>query len=98
MSLVRAALRAVDGTVAWGEMAVGDLVHLRRTVDGNDIDAWDPDYIRRLLPLWRTVLGTYFRGEVRGLENIPCRGPVLLVGSHSGGTMIVDTFLFATEF
>jgi 1-acyl-sn-glycerol-3-phosphate acyltransferase len=79
-------------------MAVSDLVHLRRTLDGNDIDAWDPDYIRRVLPLWRTIMGTYFRSEVRGLENIPDSGPVLLVGNHSGGTMIADTFVFATAF
>jgi len=102
MSLVRSAVgaarTAVDGAVAWGGMAVSDLVHLRRALEGNDVDAWDPDYIRRVLPLWRAVLGTYFRGEVRGLENVPESGPALLVGNHSGGTMIVDTFLFATEF
>jgi 1-acyl-sn-glycerol-3-phosphate acyltransferase len=90
--------RTVEGTVAWGEMAASDLLHLRRTLDGNDIDAWDPEYIRRVLPLWRAVMGTYFRGEVRGLENIPEDGPSLLVGNHSGGTMIADTFVFATEF
>src|SRR5437763_6061170 len=97
-SAVGAALSAVDGAVAWSEMAVSDLVHLRRALEGNDVDAWDPDYIRRVLPLWRAFLGTYFRGEVRGLENVPESGPALLVGNHSGGTMIVDTFLFATEF
>jgi 1-acyl-sn-glycerol-3-phosphate acyltransferase len=95
---VRAVRTAIDGSVAWGEMAASDLLHLGRALDGNDIDAWDPNYIRRLLPLWRAVLGTYFRGEVRGLDNIPENGPALLVGNHSGGTMIVDTFLFATEF
>jgi len=102
MSLVRSALgaaaTAVDGTVAWGEMAVGDVVHLRRTLDGNDIDAWDPDYIRRVLPLWRAAMSTYFRGEVRGLDNIPDSGAALLVGNHSGSTMIADTFVFATAF
>jgi 1-acyl-sn-glycerol-3-phosphate acyltransferase len=102
MSLLRsaigAAVTAVDGAVAWGEMAASDLVHLRRTLDGSDIDAWDPDYIRRVLPLWRAAMGTYFRGEVRGMENIPDTGPALLVGNHSGGTMIADTFVFATEF
>jgi 1-acyl-sn-glycerol-3-phosphate acyltransferase len=102
MSLLRSAIgaaaAAVDGAVAWGEMAASDLVHLRRTLDGNDINAWDPDYIRRVLPLWRAVTGTYFRGEVRGLDNIPDTGPALLVGNHSGGTMIADTFVFATEF
>lgn len=93
-----AALTAVDGTIAWGEMVVEDWTHLRRTLDGNDIDAWDPEYVRRVLPIWRTALGTYFRGEVRGMDNIPRSGPVLLVGNHSGGTLIADTFVFATEF
>jgi 1-acyl-sn-glycerol-3-phosphate acyltransferase len=79
-------------------MAVSDLVHLRRALDGNDIDAWDPEYIRRLLPLWRAVLCNYFRAEVHGLDNIPDSGPSLLVGNHSGGIYIVDTFVLATEF
>jgi 1-acyl-sn-glycerol-3-phosphate acyltransferase len=39
----------------------------------------------------------YFRGEVTGLENIP-EGPVLLVGNHSGGTLIADTFVFGQAF
>ena len=85
------------GRGAWGGMAVDDLTHLRRAVDADDIDAWDPDYIRRVLPLWRAALGTYFRGEVRGVENIP-DGPALLVGNHSGGTLIADTFVFAAAF
>jgi 1-acyl-sn-glycerol-3-phosphate acyltransferase len=97
-STLGAAARAVDGTVAWAEMAASDLVHLRRTLDGNDIEKWDPEYIRRVLPLWQAVMSTYFRGEVRGLDNIPEDGPSLLVGNHSGGTMIADTFVFATEF
>jgi 1-acyl-sn-glycerol-3-phosphate acyltransferase len=96
-SLVRAGATALDGAVAWTEMAVDDFAHLGRTLDGNSIDAWDPDYIRRVLPVWRTVFGTYFRGEVRGLDNIP-DGPSLLVGNHSGGTIIADTFVFAAEF
>ena len=89
---------AVAGAAAWGGMAVDDLVHPRRALDGNDVDAWDPEYIRRVLPLWRAALRTYFRAEVRGLDNIPNTGPALLVGNHSGGTVIVDTFAFATEF
>lgn len=97
-STLRVALTAADGVVASGQMAVGDLLHLRRTLDGNDIDAWDPEYVRRVLPLWRALMATYFRGEVRGLDYIPDAGPVLLVGNHSGGTMIADTFVFATAF
>ena len=79
-------------------MAVGDLMHLRRTLDGNDVDAWDPEYIRRVLPIWRAVLCNYFRAEVHGLDNIPDSGPSLLVGNHSGGIYIADTFILATEF
>jgi 1-acyl-sn-glycerol-3-phosphate acyltransferase len=97
-SILRGGVKAVDGAAAWGAMAVDDILHLGATLDGNDIDAWDPDYIRRILPLWRAVMGTYFRGEVRGLDNIPAKGPSLLVGNHSGGTLIADTFVFAGEF
>src|SRR4051812_43461646 len=97
-SVFRAGSRAVDAGAAWTGMAVDDIVHLGRTLDGNGIDAWDPDYIRRVLPVWRFVMGTYFRGEVRGLHNVPEEGPSLLVGNHSGGTMIADTFVFAGEF
>jgi 1-acyl-sn-glycerol-3-phosphate acyltransferase len=96
--IFRAGLQAVDGATAWTGMVLDDFAHLRRTLDGDDLDAWNPDYIRRLLPLWRAVMGTYFRGEVRGLENIPAEGPCLLVGNHSGGTLIADTFVFAGEF
>jgi 1-acyl-sn-glycerol-3-phosphate acyltransferase len=97
-SAMRAAVTAADGAVASGQMAVSDLMHPRRMLDGNDLDAWDPDYIRRVLPLWRAIMATYFRSEVRGLDNIPDSGPALLVGNHSGGTMIADTFVFATAF
>lgn len=97
-SVVGGARTAVDGAAAWGEMAVSDLVHLRRALDGNDVDAWDPAYIRRVLPVWRATLCKYFRAEVRGLDNIPESGPSLLVGNHSGGIYIADTFILATEF
>src|SRR4051812_16741128 len=59
------------------------------------LDARDPDYIRETLPSVRMSAELYFRGEVRGLEHIPADGPVLLVGNHSGGTLIADTFVFA---
>jgi len=40
----------------------------------------------------------WYRGEVRGLGNIPDTGPVLLVGNHSGGTLIPDTTVFTLAF
>lgn len=58
----------------------------------------DPDYIERTLPAMRLSSKLYFRADVRGLENIPPEGPVLLVGNHSGGTWIADTFIFSQSF
>ncbi len=40
----------------------------------------------------------WYRGEVRGLGNIPDEGPVLLVGNHSGGNMTPDTIVFTLAF
>jgi 1-acyl-sn-glycerol-3-phosphate acyltransferase len=58
----------------------------------------DPMYIERTLPAVRLASQLYFRGDVRGLEHIPPEGPVLLVGNHSGGTLIADTFVFGQHF
>ncbi|MBV8432306.1 MAG: acyltransferase family protein [Solirubrobacterales bacterium] len=61
--------------------------------------AWrDPRYIERTLPALRLWSSVYFRADVRGIEHIPAEGPVLLVGNHSGGTMIADTFVFSQAF
>lgn len=65
---------------------------------GDPFDLRDPAYIARTLPALRLMSKRYFRAEVRGLERIPAEGPVLLVGNHSGGTWIADTFVFAQSF
>jgi 1-acyl-sn-glycerol-3-phosphate acyltransferase len=92
-------LRQADSLVqALG--AVGSDV--KSVVDGSQpldwLDRRDPEYIRRTLPGMKALSDVYFRGEVRGLENIPPDGPVLLVGNHSGGTLIADTFVFSQAF
>src|SRR3954466_557350 len=58
----------------------------------------DPDFIRETLPTYSLITQLYFRPKIRGLEHIPEEGPVLLVGNHSGGTLIADTFAFAYGF
>jgi 1-acyl-sn-glycerol-3-phosphate acyltransferase len=58
----------------------------------------DPEYIQRTLPALRLSSELYFRADVRGLEKVPAEGPALLVGNHSGGTMIADTFVFSQAF
>ena len=63
-----------------------------------DLDERDPDYIRESLPgLW-LLASFYFRGEVRGLGNIPEEGPVLLVGNHSGGNLTPTPTVFTLAF
>ena len=63
-----------------------------------DLDERDPDYIRETLPgLW-LLASFYFRADVKGLENIPAEGPVLLVGNHSGGNMTPDTLVLTLAF
>jgi 1-acyl-sn-glycerol-3-phosphate acyltransferase len=63
-----------------------------------DLDERDPDFIRERLPLMWMVASVWFRGEVRGLGNIPDSGPVLLVGNHSGGNLTPDTIIFTLAF
>jgi 1-acyl-sn-glycerol-3-phosphate acyltransferase len=71
---------------------------LSKRIPTADLDERDPDYIREQLPgLW-LLASLYFRGEVRGLGNIPEEGPVLLVGNHSGGNLTPDTGVFTLAF
>ena len=63
-----------------------------------DLDERDPDYIRESLPRLWLAASLWFRGEVRGLGNIPEEGPVLLVGNHSGGNLTPDTTVFTLAF
>jgi 1-acyl-sn-glycerol-3-phosphate acyltransferase len=63
-----------------------------------DLDQRDTDYIRETLPgLWM-LASLYFRADVRGLHHIQRKGPVLLVGNHSGGMMAPDLFVFVLAF
>src|SRR3954467_5766844 len=90
----------LQGMAAMGGSLLDDTLDLLRhgIPPGDNLDAWDSEYIRQTAPLMGAVFGTYFRGEVRGLDNIPAEGPALLVGNHSGGTMIADTFVFTQRF
>jgi 1-acyl-sn-glycerol-3-phosphate acyltransferase len=63
-----------------------------------DLDERDPDYIRESLPAQWLLASLWFRGEVRGLGNIPEDGPVLLVGNHSGGNLSPDSLVFTLAF
>ena len=70
----------------------------QRRIPRADLDERDPDFIRERLPLLWLFASIWFRGEVRGLGNIPEQGPVLLVGNHSGGNLTPDTHIFTLAF
>jgi 1-acyl-sn-glycerol-3-phosphate acyltransferase len=94
------------GALRMTEAVAGDLVAALDRLDltpaeglpDDPFAARDPDYIRATLPTLHANNGVYFRPDVSGLEHIPAEGPVLLVGNHSGGTLIADTFVFAQHF
>ena len=87
------------GAVSGDVVRAVDPRHLRGRRPATDpFNLRDPGYIRRTLPALRAMSDVYFRAEVRGMENVPAHGPVLLVGNHSGGTLIADTFVFAHAF
>jgi 1-acyl-sn-glycerol-3-phosphate acyltransferase len=96
-ALIEQLLGAAAGSARMAAVATEDLAGLRRHPD-DWLDAWDPGYIRTTLPALRAMSKVYFRAKVRGLDNIPPEGPTLLVGNHSGGTLIADTFVFAQGF
>jgi 1-acyl-sn-glycerol-3-phosphate acyltransferase len=81
-----------------GRMLRGLAAQVQRRVPPADLDERDPDYIRETLPRMWLLTSLYFRGEVRGLGNVPDEGPVLLVGNHSGGNLTPDTTVFSLAF
>ena len=89
----------VEAAVSMLGAAAGNLAGvLDRGGPTDPLNERDPSYIRQTLPALRALSRLYFRADVRGLDNISATGPVLLVGNHSGGTMIADTFVFAQAF
>jgi len=88
-------IRAISADIAHA----ADPRHLsHRPPAADPFELRDPEYIARTLPALRVLADVWFRADVRGLENIPPRGPVLLVGNHSGGTLIADTLIFVQSF
>ena len=83
----------------WMDRIVGAVAGtVRARVPVADLDERDPDFIRETLPAQWLLASLWFRGEVRGLGNVPEEGPVLLVGNHSGGNMSPDTLVFTLAF
>jgi 1-acyl-sn-glycerol-3-phosphate acyltransferase len=91
--------REEAGRPGFAARVLGELSRqLQSRIPTADLDERDPDYIRDTLPRLWLLSSLYFRGEVRGLGNIPEEGGVLLVGNHSGGNLTPDTTVFTLAF
>src|SRR2546423_3024852 len=88
--------RGPEGLIAELSRAVSQ--QLQSRIPRADLDERDPDYIRDTLPGMWLLASFYFRADVKGLDNIPAEGPVLLVGNHSGGNVTPDTLVFTLAF
>jgi 1-acyl-sn-glycerol-3-phosphate acyltransferase len=91
-------LRVLDASARDVAGAADVLGVTGRRTPADPFDRWDPDYIAATMDAVALMTRGYFRGEVSGLERIPADEPVLLVGNHSGGTLIADTFVLAHAF
>lgn len=61
------------------------------------ITKWDPALTEQLMGLIRPVIKGWHRAEVRGLDEFPSGG-ALVVANHSGGLFAMDVPVFATDF
>jgi 1-acyl-sn-glycerol-3-phosphate acyltransferase len=72
----------------WQAKVSSGLAFARRRLTGDyEVDelGFDPDLTENvLLALLRPLFQTWFRAEVRGIENIPAVGGALVVANHSG--------------
>jgi len=65
--------------------------------DPSEIDKWDRGLTEHVVALTRPIVKHYFRSEVRGLDNIP-PGGCLVVSNHSGGLLTFDLSVFAVDY
>lgn len=66
-------------------------------IEPSEITKWDPVLTERVMGLLKPFLKGYHRAEVRGLENFPAGG-ALVVANHSGGLFPMDVPVFASGF
>jgi 1-acyl-sn-glycerol-3-phosphate acyltransferase len=86
----RAPIALLSPLIDFLDAAVREQIHI-------DPFQRDPDSIRRMMPLVR-ALNLYHGTEVRGWENLPERGPMLVVGNHSGGAATRDSAFFLQKW
>ncbi len=63
--------------------------------DPTDLEARDPGYIERVVPLLGQLHDRYFRCQIDGLDHVPACGPAILFGNHCGSTYTVEGAMLA---
>lgn len=56
-----------------------------------ELHARDPELLEIVHDLFRALGQHYFRLQLRGTEHLPSHGPAMLVGSHNGAVLPIDT-------
>jgi len=102
--LVRIAIAILRSAATASGLSVDDaerqvaatLAFVRRRLTGDytvDDFGFDEDFTENVyLPLLRPLYNSWFRVEVRGIENIPSSGGALVVSNHSG-TVALDSLM-----
>lgn len=81
----------------WGRLANARNIN----ESGCDVFGFDPEYLRRVLPVVRFFYRVWFRVQTFGINNVPS-GRVLLIANHSGqipldGMMLAGSQLFDAD-
>jgi len=97
IAAVRAAAQAAGLSAEDVERHLASMLsYVRRRVTGDysvDEFGFDEDFTRHFyLPVLRPLYRSWFRVEVRGIENIPATGGGLVVANHSG-TIAMDSLM-----
>ncbi|SDD62780.1 lysophospholipid acyltransferase family protein [Rhodococcus tukisamuensis] len=84
--LAGALLDSARGMVADQVVATAEFIRRRLTGDYQvDEFGFDPHFTENVwLPLLRPLFDSWFRVEVRGIENVPAEGGALVVANHAG--------------
>ncbi|TQF68599.1 acyltransferase family protein [Rhodococcus spelaei] len=85
-SLADSVLESARGLVADQVVATAEFIRRRLTGDYQvDEFGFDPHFAENVwLPLLRPLFDSWFRVEVRGIENVPAEGGALVVANHAG--------------
>lgn len=64
--------------------AAGDLVRLLEPPERLDRFGMDPRLVERARPLVEVLYASWWRVQVRGVEEVPASGPAIVVANHAG--------------